>query len=1342
LSQLQHIVASRANSGGFVSVNSSPLLSIVNPERKLLHGPRFLHQLVHDTSESTIAIDFLSSRKQRVQLSYQDLDQLSDRLAKRLTSALTRCYNNSTSDFVIPVLIPQSPELYVAQVAILKSGAAFCPLNLDVPPERLTFIIKDVGARVVVTTRDLGHRFSDFALAIVSSVIDEDDEDQAADLFVPGTFRPEQYPKSLAYVMYTSGSTGLPKGVRVPHQAVTQSLLAHDEHVPQYFRFLQFAAPTFDVSIFEVFFTFYRGATLVCCHREDMLDDLAGVINELTVDAAELTPTVAGTLLRNWDAVPCLKLLLTIGEILPRSVIEPFAETLEPGRILLPMYGPTEASIHCTIAPRIGIDTRAGFIGRPLSTVSAFVIAEEQSSEPTVLPMGHIGELAVAGQLALGYINRSEQTLAAFVELPGHGIVYRTGDRARLLPSGDFECLGRIASGQVKIRGQRVELGEIEQVICQVNHVRFAVATIIDGNLVVFCLLDNGMSAPTSQQALQEKCRAWLPPFMRPTEFVLLTEDLPRLPSGKIDKQSLESIHFHQGGQADGGADDYANDLERLVAEVIQKELGIDVTRREDLWSRGLDSLRSIRLASRLQDRGIEVGATDILSADSIATLSQALRQRKASHPALVTSVNRPVDSFETMEGSLRSVLSAAENTEMEDIVPCSTLQLAMLSESVTTKHLNFNWVKIKIAKSVSIADLVQAFCRLAKLNNILRSGFIQVPQRGFHFSRIIWRSFDPTSQILCEQPDTIGTYDLAEVNKMTLLRPLRVKIATLEDQTMLSVYIHHALYDGWSWDLIMADLDLLLSGEEPPKRHQFQEFVQYENSFLSSTKTSPAQEYWTDHLRDVVPIPLPVLTNAKCKAETHVFHRTSTINVSLLEAMSRKLHISRHSIPSSAFATLLSLYCGTSEVVFGSVSSGRTFAVPGIENIIGPCISTLPVKINLDHLRTVGDLLLHTHHLHHEFLHSGQLPLRDIKNAAGITSDQALFDTLFVWQESLRSKENTKSALSVTDGTDSLHYALVLEIEPGRHQIQVKATYDASIMAAKQIEIFVSQFEAVVAYYSRSSNALWQDFLGHIQPKDLSIANPNFFAVDPAVEISSTIDRLAWSDPTRTAIEFVDDFDPIDGAMKVSKVSYRDLSQKASLASQFLLSNGVLVDDLVCLFMNKSIPLYISILGVLKAGAAYIVIDPQAPPERSRKILEGSRCRCCLTNGDFEDHEAMGKVQSVLLFEMIPERAEHEVLLPTVEGQSLTYAVFTSGSTGIPKGVLITRKNMLSNIDVLSRLYPSSADGALLQACSPAFDGNLTQQQAERMCSNFPSLGVRNPLHLAYGNEAMRCIK
>lgn len=322
-------------------------LSILNASPRHVPGPHLLHELVAPSSRSNLpAIDYYSRTSKSTSISYTELHCLAHALAVRMSKVLSSLASVDVQEqLVIPILIPQSPALYIGLLAILKLGAAFCPLNLGTPKDRLDFILRDVGAKLILvnseTLSELPADDGPYKVMLIDQQVD--DLTSGAVQSLPFKVLKDA---DLAYVMYTSGSTGTPKGVGISHLAATQSLLAHDRHIPAFTRFLQFAAPTFDVSVFEIFFPLFRGSTLVCCSRAEMLTDLPGVLRDMRVDACELTPSVAGSLLKRRSNVPGLRLLLTIGEMLTDPVIQEFGGDESEGSLLWAMYGPTEATIH------------------------------------------------------------------------------------------------------------------------------------------------------------------------------------------------------------------------------------------------------------------------------------------------------------------------------------------------------------------------------------------------------------------------------------------------------------------------------------------------------------------------------------------------------------------------------------------------------------------------------------------------------------------------------------------------------------------------------------------------------------------------------------------------------------------------------------------------------------------------------------------------------------------------------------------------------------------------------------------------------------------------------------
>ena len=976
---------------------------MLNPKPQKVFGPELLHDLIGLTNEDPEmnAIEFSQADGSQESLSYLRLRYLTDSFANIVANTLTAPREYSA----IPILLPQSPSLYIALISTLKAGAAFVPLNLDAPQERIRFVVDDVEATVVITNALLAPMFNwengPKILLIEDEHLWTDDRWSAT----AGRSKRAIDPAGPAYIMYTSGSTGTPKGVQISHSAATQSILAHDTHIPTFSRFLQFAAPTFDVSVFELFFPLFRGQTVIGCDRSRLLADLPGLITDLEIDAAELTPTVAGELLGDRSAVPDLRILLTIGEMLTDSVIQNFG-----GEILHGMYGPTEATIHCTLATNFRRDAKVGDIGVPLKTVSAFIVStEDTEDEPLeILPRGWIGELVLGGrQLADGYLKRQDLTEQAFIETKLYGRLYRSGDRARILPSGRIECLGRVVAGQVKLRGQRVELGEVEQAVHRTPGVKSAAASIIGGSLVVHV----SATQSTTKEDITRICRNWLPKFMLPSDIVV-HDELPLLPSGKVDRKKLDqeySARFAPVDEAGPEHHDDSNENETLITEAVEAILEIRPRVNDSLATMGLDSIRAIRLASNLRKSGLVVDVFTIVNADTIAGIASMISQ----HPAENAEENAEMveELFRVTFDAMKSHIPEDLLEDVQDIIPCTALQEAMVSETIRDETAYCNWILLSIPANTEPQMVERAFYELVQGTEILRTGFLLVEDT---LSQVIWKTPRKTQLYVLEDIEQSWGLSMED-----LLEPPFSAGLILKDngEKMINIHIHHALYDGWSWEHLQSDFQDLLAGRTPTvRRSQFREVVKWELSRSDESKDA-ARQFWQLKLEGAGETKLPnfhgrVSKKSAVSVQSQVLYSSR----SSYEDAAKAAGVSPQVLAQGAWACLLAAIVGKEDVVFGNVVSGRTESLEGIEDIIGPTILTLPMRAHLGQELNGLEVLEEFQKINRELLRHSELGLRDIRRTCGT---DGTFDTLFVWQQTSNPRHD--GAVKYMRGRDKL---------------------------------------------------------------------------------------------------------------------------------------------------------------------------------------------------------------------------------------------------------------------------------------------------------------------------------
>ena len=1280
---------------GEKSIAESPALSILNPNPHHAEGPGLLHQLVkwHQPKQS-LAIAFLDEHGSRKELTWDQLDKASAGLANEIRARLASLQRKTNGTPIVPVLIRQSPKLYVAQLAILKAGCAFCPLNLDAPEERIRFILQDVSATLIITTEVFRDKLRGIANAdIINAKLDYEASTEDQDVAVA--------PEDTAYIMYTSGSTGTPKGVAVSHRAVTQALLAHDRHIPPFHRFLQFASPTFDVSVFEIFFPLFRGSTLVSCERSVMLNDLSGVINSMEVDAVELTPTVAASLLQERRKVPRLQLLLTIGEMLTKSVVEEFGQSSIRQGILYGMYGPTEAAIHCTLQSSFWTDHKVGIIGTPLATVSAFILGpspvNEDVSHINVLPVGQIGELAVGGtQLADCYLNQPDQTSAAFLETEEYGRLYRTGDKARLLPDGSLECLGRIAAGQVKLRGQRVELGEIEEAVLRYRNCRAAVASVIHGIAVVFCILNENEE---NTEPIYQSCRKWLPTFMLPGDIVAVHE-FPYLPSGKIDRKRLdEQYQARENEETDEPS--LISKEEATTLSIARDVLGQQLATTSALAHYGLDSLRAIRFASLLQRSGFSMKATDILKYRSVNELASHLGDKDKSLNEARQDVKEQNLPDIWTENFHENRTMALHQSDLQRAVPCTPLQNAMLTETSRENAAYWNWVELELQSIPREQQIRSVFQTLTDHNEILRAGFCEADHRIYPFCMLIWKSMansqlrfvDDFNYAHSEGPDS-------------LLRALDIQVRFSSTSTRILLRIHHALYDGWSMDLITHDLDRLFHKEAILNRPQFTNVTNYHIGQAGSIDEDSDRLYWQEKLSGVSPCRLPNLCGSQPeRRELQRLVQTSSVDLEELQNCARKINFSPQVYFQAAFAYLLAAYTGSSDIILGTVSSGRTLPVTDIEEIIGPCIATLPLRMDVGQSRTNLDLLRAMHRFNRELLDHCALPLREIRRCCDLQQGESLFDTLLVWQETLVGSTGSEM-VRIIDSADYLEFNLLLEVQPCRDSLQMRATFQSSVIPQAQMDMLLTQIDNLVSWMLQHGDEDLRNAQPCFAPKQVSIENSVPLQVPFEGGVKALIHHQIHKRSDSPALAFASKME--NDTISITSLTFAELHERAERLASCLVDKGIVRDTLVCICMEKSIEMYTCILATIYAGAGYLPLTPETPIARIKSILEEAEVPLCLSRGPL-----LEQLKSLCQCEIIdPDDLNYQSTRISIddfgnscEASDTAYTVFTSGSTGSPKGVLVTQQNLSSNIKVLAEMYAPEKDSRLLQACSQAFD-------------------------------------
>ncbi|MBZ4423317.1 non-ribosomal peptide synthetase, partial [Myxococcus sp. RHSTA-1-4] len=870
-------------------------------------------------------------------LSYRELDARANQLAHHLRSL------GVGTDTLVALHLERSIDLVVAMLGVLKAGGAFVPMDPSYPADRLGYMLTDSAVPVVVTTEALADELPSRGEQLV--MMDAD---------APLLERQPRTPPAsgamaghLAYVIYTSGSTGRPKGVMVTHRGVpnlVQSQVATQGLGPGT-RVLQFASPSFDATAWEVFTALLSGSTLCLASREELLPgpSLQSLLRARHVHVATLPPTALAVL--EPEGLDALRTLVSAGEACSAELVAKWA----PGRRFINAYGPTEATVCATLAP-CAPDGQKPSIGQPLHNVRVYVLDAQLRPVPAGVP----GELFIGGVgLARGYLRRPDLTAERFVPdafsgEPGARL-YRSGDLVRWKADGTLDYLGR-TDFQVKLRGFRIEPGEVESALRAHPSVAEAVAVVrADGpsgsRLVAYVVPASEEAEGTAPdtQGLRAFLAERLPEFMVPAALVVL-KALPLTPNGKVDRKALPAP---EARQRDAG--DFAEPRtpqEKALAAVWSELLGVPrVGLHDNFFELGGDSILSIQLVARARQAGLHLAANHIFQHQTLEALARVAKS----------------------EGHTR-----AEQGLVTGPVPLTPIQRAFFEQPPALPH-HYNQAVILAARgAVDVPCLEKALQALVAHHDSLRLRLMRGEDGAWRQEiaglgapvRLV--RVDPSSTPEAEATRLQGSFDLAE--GLLLRAALFQHGANRAPRLLLAV--HHLAIDGVSWRTLLEDLataySQLLSGQTPalpPKTTSFKDWAERLQAYARSEELARELPYWLEQGRAQVPalpVDLPGAANTRASARV--------VQVSLEEEETRLLlqetpaawRAQIHEVLLAALADSLTQWTGQPKLRVELEGHGREalFEDVDLSRTVGWFTATYPVVLDVSGASTPGDRL------------------------------------------------------------------------------------------------------------------------------------------------------------------------------------------------------------------------------------------------------------------------------------------------------------------------------------------------------------------------------------------------
>ncbi|MBE8595309.1 non-ribosomal peptide synthetase [Xenorhabdus sp. BG5] len=1309
--------------------------------------------LIHQLFEAQVrrTPDAIATVFEKQSLSYDELNKRANRLAYQLIALGVR------PDDRVAICIERSLGMVISLLGILKAGGAFVPLDPTYPATRLTYMLNDstpVALITQTTITEIGNSHLPTILLDIpdDSVLDEKSEENPEVQAVGLTSR------HLAYVIYTSGSTGQPKGVMIEHRSLCNLITTQQDilTLSPDSRILQFASNSFDACIWECCMALMAGARLYLARRENLLPGttLSHYLETHAITHALLSPTALATM----DSLPAtLQTLMVGGEACPPTLTKRWAQ----GRQMFNAYGPTEATVCATLCQCESQGNHAPPIGRPIANTQIYIL----DMHGQLVPQGVVGEIYIAGVgVARGYLNRPELTAERFLINPlaseHDARMYKTGDLGRWLPDGKIEYLGR-NDFQIKLRGFRIEPGEIEARLRQCHGVREAVVlpceklpcenSSVSKQLVAYLLPQTDVEL--EPMALRQQLAQQLAEYMIPGAFVTL-DAFPLTPNGKLDRQALpkpdHTAIVTRSYQAPIG------EAETLLSQIWQILLGVKyVSRCDHFFELGGHSLIAVSLIEKLRELGWCLDIQVVFTKPVLKEMAKALlsvqkdtvqgNTEQENTTIFTVPPNLIPDGCTAINPDMLTLVSLSQHeidaiaatipggaANIQDIYP-----LAPLQEGILFHHL-----LQKQGDTYLLRELL-AFNTRERLDTFLATLQRVIDRHDILHTSIYWQGLAQPVQVVWRQAAlNINTYlpnDEQDIPCQLLARTdpqqyrLDVSQAPLfsadiaynphQDEWLLVLCIHHLVCDHVALERIIDEIDALLpdhsDSEHPDNCHaeKLPPILSYRN-FVAQCLHTPASDheaYFHKVLSDIDAPTAPFGILDIHSEDKQITEARQPLNMALSRAIrtqARRQGVSPSILFHVALALVLAKTSGRDDVVFGTVLLGRMQGRTGVDQMMGLLINTLPIRIGLTD-NSAQAIVQETYLNLMRLLEHEQATLTLAQHCSSVIPPLPLFNTLLNYRHSQADTTLAKwEGVRLLMVEERINYPIGLFVDDWGDGFSLVAQTVSDVDPIRLIGYMTTALTGLVEALETSPHqpVLAISILPSAERQQVLVdfntlpPSPDFvFSQNTATDFSQDtfihqlFEKQVQQNPEAIAVIFEE-----------QSLSYVELNRQANCLAHYLITLGVRPDDRVAICAERSPVMMVGLLAILKAGGAYVPLDPGYPTERLAYILEDAAPVALLTQTTLIHR--LTNVPIVDLNNLAFLTANMPISNPAPQALGLTshhlaYVIYTSGSTGLPKGVMNEHRGVVNGLLWSQKAYQLTPQDRVLQKTPFSFD-------------------------------------